>query len=153
MKKTIIFIFMLWIPLIILAQDDPIAIIVHPSNPVNSLSMDRAVKIFKMEERFWPDGKIIVVLIPGEEGVGRARVLDEIYTMSEAGLNRFLLDKVFRGEIPFPPEEINSPGVMKRFVSAVPNAIGIVRASEVDNSVKVVLVDGKKPGQEGYRLR
>lgn len=38
------------------------------------------------------------------------------------------------------------------FVYSVPGAIGYVRPDEVDGSVKVIRVDGRLPGESGYRL-
>jgi hypothetical protein len=42
---------------------------------------------------------------------------------------------------------------MKRFVFNVSGAIGYLRADELDDSVKVIRVDGRAPGEAAYRLR
>jgi hypothetical protein len=45
-----------------------------------------------------------------------------------------------------------TPNGVLRFVFNVPGAIGYVRASEVDASVKTLRVDGRLPGDRGYGL-
>jgi hypothetical protein len=52
------------------------------------------------------------------------------------------------------PKELNTTYAMIQFVYYTPGAIGYVRAGEVDASkVKVLSVDGSKPGEKGYRIR
>jgi hypothetical protein len=46
----------------------------------------------------------------------------------------------------------DEPDVLK-FVFNVPGAIGYVRASDVDSTVKVLRVDGRLPGDKDYRFR
>jgi len=45
-----------------------------------------------------------------------------------------------------------SPEILRKFVFNAPGAIGYLRASDVDDSVKVVRVDGRMPEEEDYRL-
>jgi hypothetical protein len=46
----------------------------------------------------------------------------------------------------------NSTEVLK-FVFNVPGAIGYVKASDVNDSVKVVRIDSRLPGEKDYSIR
>ena len=42
---------------------------------------------------------------------------------------------------------------VRQSVATTPNAVGFIKASQVDDSVKVVTVDGSSPGQPAYKLK
>jgi hypothetical protein len=42
---------------------------------------------------------------------------------------------------------------VRQSVATTPNAVGFIKASQVDDSVKVVTVDGVNPGQAAYKLK
>jgi ABC-type phosphate transport system substrate-binding protein len=48
---------------------------------------------------------------------------------------------------------LNSAAAVRQFVAATPGAIGYLLASDVDDSIKIVKVDGKAPGEAGYPLK
>ena len=52
-----------------------------------------------------------------------------------------------------PPKLLSTATGVLRFVFNVPGAIGYVRASEVDPSVKVVVIDGLAPRTAGYKIK
>jgi hypothetical protein len=60
---------------------------------------------------------------------------------------------VFTGEVFVSPKTLASPVGVRKFVFNVPGAIGYVRASDVDSSVKVLRVDGRLPADKDYSLR
>jgi hypothetical protein len=51
------------------------------------------------------------------------------------------------------PKTLNTPVGVCKFVFNVPGAIGYVRASDVDDSVRVVRIDGHLPEDREYDLR
>jgi len=51
------------------------------------------------------------------------------------------------------PRTLASPSIVRKFVFNAPGAIGYLRASDVDDSVKVVRIDGLLPEQKDYRLQ
>jgi hypothetical protein len=51
------------------------------------------------------------------------------------------------------PKTLANPSDVLKFVFNVPGAIGYVRASDVDSSVKVLRVDGRLPEDKDYRFR
>jgi ABC-type phosphate transport system substrate-binding protein len=46
-----------------------------------------------------------------------------------------------------------SSDALLNFVSSTPGAIGYVRASEANDSVKILKVDGVAPGDAAYKLK
>jgi len=51
------------------------------------------------------------------------------------------------------PRAMNGSATAKQYVSVTPGAISYVRSSDTDDSVKVLKVDGKSPGEAGYPLK
>jgi hypothetical protein len=62
------------------------------------------------------------------------------------------MQAAFTGKDIAPPRDVASAAALKQFVAGTPGAIGCILASEVDDSVKVLKVDGNAPGEPGYKL-
>jgi len=82
----------------------------------------------------------------------RDAILRSLYGLHEEGYRRGFLQAIFTGEASDGPKMLATPNGVLRFVFNVPGAIGYVRASEVDGSVKTLRVDGLLPGDAGYGL-
>lgn len=130
-----------------------LAIIVNQSNPVEDLSMAELRKIFLGERSHWPNGHRItlVVMEPGEPE--RRAVLKEIYHMDEADFSRHFLHGLFTGEVFVSPKTLASPVGVRKFVFNVPGAIGYLRGSDADDSVKTIRIDGHLPTDKDYKLQ
>jgi hypothetical protein len=50
------------------------------------------------------------------------------------------------------PKTLSSPEILRRFIFNAPGAIGYLRASDVNSSVKVVSIDGRLPDNREYAL-
>jgi ABC-type phosphate transport system substrate-binding protein len=134
-------------------SDQNLAIIVNLSNPVNDLSMKELRQIFLGERSHWPNGHRITLVVMEPGTAERRAVLRQIYHMSEADFSRHFLHGLFTGEVFVSPKTLASPVGARKFVFNVPGAIGYVRASDVDASVKVVSIDGHLPDDKEYRLQ
>ncbi len=130
-----------------------LAILVNTSNPVDDLSLSELRKVFLGERSHWPNGRRItlVMLEPGQPE--RKALIREVCQMTESEFSRHFLQGVFTGEVLVSPKTLSSPAGARKFVFNVPGAIGFVRASDVDSSVKVIRVDGRLPGDKDYGLR
>jgi ABC-type phosphate transport system substrate-binding protein len=133
-------------------NEEGLAIIVNKSNPIDNVSLTELRKIFMAETR-WPSGHRVTVVMrqPGQDE--RATALRLIYRMSERDFNRYFLRGTFTGETQSVPNTLATAAGVGKFVFNVPGAIGYVRAGEVDDSVKVVQVDGRAPWDAGYPLK
>ncbi len=133
--------------------DKYLAVIVNRSNPLEDISFAELRKVFLGEKNHWPNGHRITVVMQDSGQSERKTVLRDVYQMSEQDFSRYFLHGTFTGEVFAAPKTLaNSTGVRK-FVFNVPSAIGYVRATEVDDSVKAIRVDGLLPGDQGYKIR
>lgn len=133
--------------------EQSLAIIVNPSNPVENCSFDDLRKIFLGEKSHWPNGRRITLVMLDPAQPERKVVLREIYNMSEKDLNNHFIQGVFAGGVMAPPKTLGSAAEVRKFVFNVPGAIGYVKGTDVDPSVKILRIDGRLPDDKDYRLR
>jgi phosphate transport system substrate-binding protein len=135
-----------------LAQNQDVAVVVNPKNPVNDITRTELRKIFAGEKRTWARGVSIklVVRVPGSlERVVLLRLLG----MSENEYKQYWIAQVFHGEAQAEPVALFSNGMQKEAVAAFPGAIALVTLGDVKPGMKVLKVDGHAPGEPGYSLR
>lgn len=131
----------------------PLAIIVNRSNSVDELSTSELRRIFLGDRSHWPNGRRITLVMrePGEPE--RKSMLRDLYQMSEGELKNHFLHGLFTGDILVSPKILATSVGVRKFVFNVPGAIGYVRLSDVDDTVKVLRVDELLPDDKGYRLK
>lgn len=141
-----------FLPPVPAASEQNLAVIVNLSNPVENLSLADLRKIFLGERTHWPNGRRItlVMMEPGQPE--RAVVLRDICQMNENDFNNHFLHGLFTGEVLVSPKILATPVGVRKFVFNVPGAIGYLRATDVDASIKVVRVDERAPEDKGYKL-
>lgn len=128
-----------------------LAIVVNPANPTADLSFTELRTVFLGERTHWGHGRRITLVMRDSRQPEREAVLQLVYRMDDRTLTRHFLQAVFTGAI-HEPKRLSSGEGVRRFVFNVPGAIGYLWADELDASVKVVKVDGRGPGEPGYRL-
>jgi len=130
----------------------PLAIVVNRSNPVDDLSSTELRRVFLGERSHWPNGRRITLVMrePGEPE--RKTILRDVCQMNESELKNHFLHGLFTGEILVSPKILASSIGVRKFVFNVPGAIGYLRLSDVDNTVKIVRVDEFLPEDKGYKL-
>ncbi len=133
-------------------SEPAIAIIVNQSNPVDNCSFEELRKIFLGEKSHWPNGRRITIVLSDPSSPERKAVLRDIYGMSEKDLNTHFIQGVFTGSILAAPKTLGNAAEVRKFVFNVPGAIGYVRSSDVDSSVKALRIDGRLPDDKDYRL-
>lgn len=133
--------------------DDALAIIVNQSNPVENCSFDELRKIFMGERSHWPNGRRITIVMLDPAQPERKVVLREIYGMSEKDLNNHFIQGVFTGAVLSAPKTLASAAEVRKFVFNVPGAIGYIRGTDADASVKTLRIDGRLPEDKDYKLR
>lgn len=130
-----------------------LAIIVHRSNPVETLTLAELRRIFLLETQTWSGGRKITLVLREARQPERAEALMLVCGLTEGEYERHVLLQTFRGDVGWGPRSIRTASAMLRFVFNVPGAIGYVWASETDDSTKVLRIDGRLPGETGYPLR
>jgi len=135
------------------AQDtEPLAIVVNRSNPLSEISLSDLRRLYRGKRSRWSNGRRVTLVMRDPGTPEREAILQTLYGVDEDEYRRGFLQAVFTGEANSAPRVLASPNGVLRFVFNVPGAIGYVRASEVDASVKTLRVDGRLPGEAGYRL-
>lgn len=133
--------------------EQSLAIIVNQSNTVENFSVVELRKIFLGERSHWPNGRRIALVMLDPAQPERKVILREIYGMNEKDLNQHFIQGVFTGVVQVSPKTLATPADVLKFVFNVPGAIGYLRASDVDGSVKILRVDGHLPEDKDYRLK
>ena len=130
----------------------PLAFIVNKSNPVNNLSHQELMKLFLGERGYWRKGRKVTVVMQEEGMEGREAASRQVYRMTESDYNRYVLQAAFTGNLQSGPKLLSSEARVVKFISFVTGAIGYVRLSEVDDSVKVLKIDGLAPDDAAYKF-
>jgi len=127
-----------------------VAIVVNQANPVQDLSFQELRRIFLGERSHWPDGRRITLVMMEPGTAERKAMLRDVYRMSEPDLNRHFLRGLFTGEVFASPKTLATSVGVRKFVFNVPGAIGYMSLADVDDSVKVIRVDGHLPSDKDY---
>ena len=133
-------------------QNDPLVLIVHPDNPVEDLSYQDVRRIARMDRLYWSQTDGIVLLLPGPTATERKRTLDKVFLMSEQAFKQHWVSVAYQLEVLSLPRPYTECSVAVRIVGSLKFAASVVRASCVDDTVRVVRVDGKLPSDPSYRL-
>jgi ABC-type phosphate transport system substrate-binding protein len=118
------------------AAAEEVAVIVHKSN-ANAVDRALVVKLYTGAARSWPDGSPAFVLDQAEDSPVRADFYADVIGKSAAAMKAIWAQNIFSGR-GLPPKLVNPDAEMKKLVSANRNAIGYIKASSVDDSVRVV---------------
>lgn len=134
------------------AGTEPLVIVVNHSNPVDELSSVELRKIFLGNRSHWANGRRITLVMrePGE--AERTTVLRDVCGLSEDQLKNHFLHGWYTGEILVSPKILSSPMGVRKFIFNVPGAIGYLRLTDVDSTVKVLRIDELLPEDKGYKL-
>jgi hypothetical protein len=138
------------------ADSDPAAflvVIVNEKNPIASLSITELRRIVTGELTTWPHGGRITLVLREPGSPDRIDLLRQCCRTTDADYDRLLILASFRGESAFSPRVVSSTISIGKFVFSVPGGVGVVPASEVPRSVKVVRIGGLLPGDSGYPLQ
>lgn len=134
------------------AQTD-IAVIVHPDVAVDNLTLADLRRILTGDREFWANSGRVTIFIRAPIARERDAVVRDVCQMTEAQFRQHWIGKVFRAETPSGPKIVYSADSTIEQVSRTPGAIGLVPSPVTARNVKVLKIDGRGPGQSGYKLR
>jgi len=136
--------------------EEPLAIMVNKSNPLDSLSSDQLRAMLLGEVWHWPTRRRITIVERDTASEVYRKMLRQLLHMTEKEYRRALLAVEFRGESTPLIKTLNTDDGACKFVFNVPDAIAVVGAvpsGAAAAQVKVLRIDGKLPGDQGYALR
>ena len=141
----------LWAPAPAFAAD--IAVAVHPEVKVETLSFAELRKILLGDRQFWPSGQPVTLIVRAPVAAERTFLLEKVYEMTEAQYRQYWIAKVFRAEATAGPRVVVSNDESVELVGVLAGAVALVSADDVPAGVKVLKIDGTKPGDPSYPLR
>lgn len=130
----------------------PIAVIVHEQVPVDDLSLPELRRVFLGERLFWSKELTITLLVPSRGTRERKVLLDKIFQRSEAQFQHHWINKLFSDGAQSNPKITGSPRMSASLVREIPGAIALVPANRIPPGVKILRIDGRRPGDAGYPL-
>jgi ABC-type phosphate transport system substrate-binding protein len=119
------------------------AVVVNKDNKVANVTAVHLGKIFRGDDKTWPDGKNIVLVLH-KDSDGETETLERLIKMSPGELKALIAahkDSIVMAD---------SDAEVLKIVRSTPGAVGLVEIHSIDNSVNVVKVDGKLPMESGY---
>ena len=135
------------------AQATDIAVVVHPGVSADNLSLADLRRILTGDREFWPGGDRVTIFIRAPIARERDVIVKDLCQMTEAQFRQHWIGKVFRAETPSAPRISYSNESTVEQIARTPGAIGLVQAPVTAKNVKVIKIDGRAPGQSGYKLR
>jgi hypothetical protein len=112
---------------------------------------------FEGSSRQWPNNAPVVLVERDAASAPYHYLMAHVLNSTPVEYKRRLQDIEYRGAAPLPIKVLNSDVAACQFVFNVPSAIAIIESASVESpacaQVRVLRIDGKLPGEEGYRLK
>jgi hypothetical protein len=127
-----------------------IAVVVNSANALEELSLDNLRRLFLGQAKTFPTG--------AHARLGTHRASAAVFDRTALGLQPEIvrsrwMSMIFRGEATSIPTELATPDEVKKFVRDHADAIAFLPLSQVDGTVKVLTVAGRKPNEAGYAIQ
>jgi ABC-type phosphate transport system substrate-binding protein len=141
------------------AAADEVAVIVNKSNPVMAMTIGQLRAILLGAGATWTSGNKITVFMTPAGQPERSGTLRIVCGMSETDFNMHFIhgwrnpDGTVNKASGDHPTVFGTGVLVRQSVATTPHAVGFIKASQVDDSVKIVTVDGSSPGEPAYKLK
>ena len=119
------------------ARAGDFAVIVNKEN-TSPVDKETVAKIYTGELKSWNDGAPVVAIDLPESNPVRASFSTEVLGKAVGNVKALWAQMIFSGKA-LPPKQVASDEDVKKLVSANKGAIGYVKQSSVDDSVRVAL--------------
>lgn len=131
------------------AAQGAIAVIVNRSNPVKNVSASDLQRLYLGATTTFPNREHVLLL---EQTDLRDSFYRTVLMMSEDRVKRYWIGVVFSDAGAAPPKSVNDAALVLDFVRHGRGAIAFIDAQAVDSTVKVLAVEGFRPGDPDYAL-
>lgn len=129
-----------------------IAVIIHPGTTVENITTADLGKIYSGDMTSWPGGGKIVLVDQKSNKELSDRFYQAILNKTTGKVRQIWIKKMLQGEMSTPEAKESNESVVS-FVSQTAGAIGFVEAGSVTEAVKVVSVESRSLGSDGYPLK
>jgi ABC-type phosphate transport system substrate-binding protein len=128
-----------------------LAIVAQKASALDGLTMRELKRAYIGEHVGGPDGTKIIPLNQGSGSPERVEFERLVLGMSPDDVARFWMDRKIRGQSGA-PKSVPSAELLRRVVATLPGAIGYLARTDVGTDLKLLEIDGKRPGEPGYPL-
>jgi hypothetical protein len=119
--------------------DSGYKVIVHPSNPLTSLSRDQVSRLFLKKTLFWPSGARVVPVDQPDSSAVRTAFSRGVLQKSMAEVAAYWQQQIFSGKA-VPPAEKSNDGQVVRFIQDNSLAVGYVSDNADVGGAKVLKI-------------
>ena len=133
-------------------DETAVAVIVNSENACPDPTLLELHEILSLRQQFWKNGKRVILILPTSGSLEKCVLLTTVYRTTDDMLRRDWAQRLFAGEIAAIPSSLRSSDARIGAVRHSAGAMSVVRASEVPPGVRVLLIDGKRPGEPGYPI-
>lgn len=126
------------------------AVIVHRTSAVSDVKLDQLRRFFLGQGAITGNGQQALLV---ELSTMRTRFYKRLLGLSPDDVRRRWIGMVFRGEALTLPFELADPTAVKKFVADHPGAVAFIEVGDLDDTVKALRVDGKRPSDPQYPLK
>jgi ABC-type phosphate transport system substrate-binding protein len=119
------------------ARAGDFAVIVNKDN-VSLIDKEMVAKIYSGDLKSWKDGAPVMPIDLPESNPARAGFSTELLGKTVANVKALWAQMIFAGKA-LPPKQVAADDDVKKLVAANKGAIGYIKPSSVDDSVKAVL--------------
>lgn len=133
------------------AEPQLLAVVVAKDSPINELSFFELRRLYLGDDLRGPGGNKLIPLNRDSKSAERIGFDRSVLGMSPEAAARYWIDRRIRGQSG-PPKVVEPSTVLQRVVARVPFTVAYVRREELSAEVKIVRIDGKRPGDSGYPI-
>jgi ABC-type phosphate transport system substrate-binding protein len=123
-----------------LADDVKLKVIVHPDNPITSVSRGFLRDVFLKKSTEWDGGEGILPVDLSWRFAERRVFTEQVLQKTAAQVKAYWNQQIFSGK-GVPPPEADSPRSVIDYVLANPGAVGYIPANTDPAGAKVILVE------------
>jgi hypothetical protein len=130
-----------------------IAVVVHPDVQVENLTFAELRRVLLGDREFWPSGQPVTLIVRAPVAAERTVLLKKVYGMTEPQFRQYWIAKVFRAEAAAGPRIVVSNNESVELVGVLPGAIALVDTDDIPAGLKILKIDGRRPGEKDYALK
>lgn len=127
-----------------------LAVVVSSGSKLSDISMAELTSLCKGVRKAWPDGKGFSLVIKDPESPEMRSTAQTLFGVEPAEV-KSIIAKL--NETHMVVYVVETDDQLLHAVESTPGAVGIVDVYSINNSVKVLRIDGKLPFDVGYALR
>lgn len=116
-----------------------LVIIVHPSNPIERITMPQIADIYLKKKFSFPQGRSVEPIDQEANNPIRSMFYATILGRTEAQIRAYWSKRIYAGKR-YPPDTLSSDQQVREYIAEHRDAIGYIDDSSVDDSVRVVSV-------------